>query len=107
MKKFAGGLVTIAAMALAAGPATADKPYTLPNPPGQYCQGQAKKKASGQKKSDFATCVTNLAKLNRNNNLTPAQVCKGMSTKKRRGQRRSAYSLCIAAAKSAIQDLGS
>jgi hypothetical protein len=107
MKKFAGGLVTIAAMALAAGPATADKPYTLPNPPGKYCQGQAKKKTSGQKKSDFATCVTNMAKLNKNNNLSQAQVCNGLSTKKRRGQKRSPYSLCIAGAKNAKNDLSS
>jgi hypothetical protein len=107
MKKLAGGLALAAAMALAAGPAAADKPYTLKQPPGKYCQGQSKKKRAGQKKSDFATCVTNMAKLNKNNNLTAAQVCKGMDKKKHTGQKRSAYSLCISGAKKAKNDLGS
>jgi hypothetical protein len=107
MKKIAGGLVTVAAIALAvSGPATAAKPYTLPNPPGQYCKGVPKKKLAGHKKTQFAECVTAIAKLNKNNNLSTAQVCKGISKKKAKGQKRTPYSQCIAAAKKAKNDLG-
>ena len=90
----------------AAGPATAKQPYNLPNPPGQYCKGVPKKKLPGHKKTQFAECVTAIAKLNKNNHLTAAQVCKGFSKKKPRGQKRTPFSQCISAAKKAKNDLG-
>jgi hypothetical protein len=107
MKRLVTGLALAGAMALAAAPANADKPYTLPKAPGKYCKGESKKKRAGQKKSDFALCVNRIAKLNKNNDLTAAQVCKGMDKKKHHGQKRSAYSLCISGAKKAKNDLGS
>ena len=105
MKKLAGGLALAAALALAVGPAGAAAPYHLPKSPGQYCKGVPKTKLAGHKQTQFAECVTHIAKLNKNNSLTAAAVCKGVAKKKAKGQKKTAFALCIKAANKARQDL--
>jgi hypothetical protein len=102
-----------AAMALAAGPVGAAQPYHLPKAAGKYCAGLglSKKKPpkSGKNrkgKSPFAQCVNAVAKVNKNNNISPAKACKGVPKKKARGQKRTSFSGCVAAVKKAKNDLG-
>src|ERR1044072_5157728 len=93
-----------AAMALCAAPAfagapdnsgTSHKPATTPNEHsttnpgtshklaarGQYGKNESRKKAEGQKRSDFSTCVNAHAKLRSGKTDSPREACKGADKK--------------------------
>jgi hypothetical protein len=108
VKKLAGGLAVVAAMALAAGPVGAAQPYQLPKAPGKYCAaaGFSKKKPKGTKgKTPFAQCVVAVAQVNKNNRVAPAKACKALSKKKVKGMKRTPFSACLTAVKKAKNDL--
>jgi hypothetical protein len=104
------------ALALAAGPAFAEKPEGTPtkddNPgtahrlaaPGVYCKeaGASKTKAEGQTKSPFAECVVGQAKARKGKSAREA--CKGASKKKAEGQKKSSFATCVVAAKNVSAD---
>jgi len=109
VKKLAGGLALIAAMALAAVPVIAAEPYQLPKAPGKYCAaaGFSKKKPKGTKgKTPFAQCVTAVAKVNKNNKIAARTACRALSKKKIKGMKRTPFSACISAVNRAKNDLG-
>src|SRR5947207_262352 len=92
----------VAASLVAAVPAfAADPPYKLP--PGQYCKDVPKTKLAGQKKTQFAQCVTAMAQLNKKDSLAPSQACaglkkgaKGNAAKKKAGK---SFKACVQAGK--------
>jgi hypothetical protein len=61
---------------------------------GAYCQDQSKKKAEGQSKSDFAKCVTAMAKAARDESITARAACKSMSKKHTKGEKGTPFSRC-------------
>jgi hypothetical protein len=95
--------LSVAAALVASVPAAAQNPpYKIP--PGQFCKGTPKTKLPGHKKTQFAECVTAMAKINKNQNLAPSQVCASMkkvkpNTKANRAKGRKAFSRCVAAGK--------
>ena len=82
------GALAFSAVAGAAPPTNA-KAY------GKYCQDQSKKKAEGQKKSDFATCVNAMAKAAHSDTTTAREACKPLSKKHVKGSKGSPYSRCV------------
>ena len=75
----------VAAALIAAVPASAQNPpYKIP--PGQYCKDVPKKKLAGQKKTQFAQCVTAMAQLNKKSSTAPSQACASL----RKGVKKSA-----------------
>ena len=86
----------LALVAFATTSFAADPPYKVP--PGQYCKGVPKKKLAGQKQTQFAQCVTAMAKLQKNPDLAPSQVCKGMKKAKGKPALKAAlksYKQCV------------
>src|ERR1700752_2961317 len=81
------GVLAFSAVAGAAPPTNA-KAY------GKYCQDQSKKKAEGQKKSDFATCVNAMAKAAHSDSKTARQACKAMDKKHTKGEKGTPFSRC-------------
>ena len=61
---------------------------------GKFCQDQSKKKAEGQKKSDFAKCVTAMAKAANDESKTAREACKSMSKKHTKGEKGTPFSRC-------------
>jgi hypothetical protein len=61
---------------------------------GSFCQDQSKKKAEGQAKSDFATCVTAMAKAAHDDTVTAREACKSMSKKHTKGEKGTPFSRC-------------
>ena len=90
-----------AAALIAAVPSFAQTPpYKIP--PGQYCKGVPKTKLAGHKKTQFAECVTAMAKLDKKPSLTPSQVCAPMKKAKGKPAQKKAnksYKQCIQAGK--------
>jgi hypothetical protein len=116
-------LGTIAALAVtpAAALASAHTPATKPTAKqvkffGKYCKGESKKLRTGQKTSDFASCVLAMVKVAKaettpNANLTTARIsklehssCKAESRKALTGQKHSPFSLCVSAARKLTAD---
>src|SRR4051812_11786902 len=101
MKRLIGvALVASLAVAVPFAPAKSPNPYKVP--PGQFCKGQnlSKKHIPGQKGTPFSQCVTAMAKLQRNDSLSPAQAC--VSLKKAKGKAakkaaKQAFNKCVAA----------
>jgi hypothetical protein len=104
------------ALALAAGPAFAQKPEGTPTKdshpgtahklaaPGVYCKeaGASKKKAEGQTRSPFAECVVGQAKARKGKSAR--QACKGASKKHVKGQKKTSFATCVVAAKNRSAD---
>jgi hypothetical protein len=65
---------------------------------GRYCQGESKKHVAGQHGTPFSVCVTAMAKLANNNELSPGQACKSESKKHVKGEKGTAFSRCVAGA---------
>jgi hypothetical protein len=115
--KFITALLLASSMALAASPAIAlppqasdkaaqgqeHKPAT-PGPSataeskrkayGSFCQDQSKKKAEGQDKSDFAKCVTAMAKAANDDSVTAREACKSLPKKHTKGEKGTPFSRC-------------
>jgi hypothetical protein len=94
---------TIAAISLAAALAFAGTTASAAPPSnakayGKFCQDQSKKKADGQKKSDFAMCVNAMAKAAHSEKTSPKEACKAMSKKHVKGEKGTPYSRCVVAA---------
>jgi len=115
--KFVTALLVTGSMALAAAPAIALPPQAnekaaqgqehqpaTPGPSataesnrkayGDFCQDQSKKKAEGQTKSDFAKCVTAMAKAANDDSITAREACKSLSKKHIKGESGTPYSRC-------------
>ena len=99
--------LAIPASAGAAKPDTTSAKAKNQNAPGQACKAESKKKAEGQTKSAFATCVSGFKKQQaaeqkaaeaQTEAKNPAQTCKGESKKKVAGQKKSAYAACVVGA---------
>ena len=99
--------LTVAAALIAAVPSFAQNPpYKIP--PGQYCKGVPKKKLAGHKKTQFAECVTAMAKLNKKPSLAPSQACAAMKKakgKKAQKQANKSFAQCVKAGKKLKLDL--
>lgn len=65
---------------------------------GRYCQGQSKKHVKGEKGTAFSRCVTAMAKVATDEELTPKQACKELSRKHVKGEKGTPYSRCVVAA---------
>jgi hypothetical protein len=63
-----------------------------------------KKKREGQAKSDFATCVLDMAKLTRGSVDTPQQACSNLSKRHVQGKKRTPYSVCVTGGSALLQD---
>jgi len=61
---------------------------------GSFCQDQSKKKAEGQTKSDFAKCVTAMAKAANDDSVTAREACKSLSKKHTKGEKGTPFSRC-------------
>src|SRR5215212_468356 len=104
-----------AAFALCAAPAfAAGQPneHSTTNPgathklaaPGQYCKAESKKKAEGQTRSDFSTCVRAQAKLRSGKTDSPREACKGADKKHVKGEKGTAFSRCVSAGAKLLKD---
>ena len=99
-----------AALALCASPAFAGGPPNNPGSahhlaaPGVYCKSESKKKAEGQKRSDFSTCVVAQAKLRSNKTDSPREACKGADKHHVKGEKGTAFSRCVAAGAKLLKD---
>lgn len=79
---------------------------TLAKAYGFRCQGMDKKKEPGETgKTDFAECVTGMAKLAVGSVDTPKQACSNLSKKHVKGQKRSPYAVCVSGGQDLLQDL--
>jgi hypothetical protein len=92
-------LALTTALALVAAPAVGAPPQGKDKSPhgkayGVYCQDQSKKKAEGQDKSDFAKCVTAMAKAAHDDSVTAREACKALSKKHTKGEKGTPYSRC-------------
>lgn len=110
-----GVLAMMATPAFAAGP-----PAGTPSPnqnstsnpgtahklaaPGQFCKGESKKKAEGQERSDFSTCVRAQAKLRSGKTDSPRAACKGADKKHVKGEKGTAFSRCVSAGAKLLKD---
>ena len=80
---------------------------TLAKAYGVHCQGESKKHSEQQKtgKTDFAKCVTDMARLAVGSVDTPKQACSNLTKKHVKGQKRSAYAVCVSGGQDLLQDL--
>lgn len=88
-------LAAVPAAALAQGPNSHSanaKKY------GKYCQGESKQHVSGQKRTPFSACVTDMAKVAQNSNVTPREACANESKQHVSGQKGTPFSVCVAGA---------
>jgi hypothetical protein len=65
---------------------------------GVYCRGKSRKHVKGENGTEFSRCVTEMARLATNENLTPRQACKEESRKHVKGEKGTAFSRCVVAA---------
>ena len=117
LSKTTGALVAAAALALPSTALAQEEPTTengKATAPGQLCKAESKKKTEGQKKSDFAICVTGAKKVQAKaertsvkqaTKMSPGQFCKGQSKKKLDGQDKSDFATCVTGAAKAQKDL--
>lgn len=87
---------------------TPEKPDETPGPKaslpekakayGVYCRNESRKHVKGEKGTAFSRCVTTMARLANNENLTPRQACKEESRKHVKGEKGTPYSRCVTAA---------
>lgn len=65
---------------------------------GVYCRGESKQHVKGEQGTAFSRCVTTMARLANNENLSPRQACKNESRKHVKGEKGTAFSRCVTAA---------
>jgi hypothetical protein len=65
---------------------------------GVYCNDESRKQVKGEKGTAFSRCVTTMARLANNEELTPRQACKNESRKHVKGEKGTAFSRCVTAA---------
>jgi len=65
---------------------------------GRYCQNESRKHVAGQHGTDFSRCVTAMAKLANDDELSPTQACQSESKKHVKGEKGTAFSRCVTAA---------
>jgi hypothetical protein len=65
---------------------------------GARCKGYDKKHVQGVKGTPFSLCVTAMAKVATNDDLSPGQACKPFSKKHVKGEKGTPFSLCVVAA---------
>ena len=105
MNIFTRGAAVAAVLALTAAPAFAvGPPEQRLAAPGQYCKGESKKKAEGQERSDFSTCVRAQAKLRNDETNSPRVACKGSDKKHVKGEKGTAFSRCVSAGAKLLRD---
>lgn len=117
LSKTTGAFAAAAALALPTAALAQEDPAPeqgKATAPGQLCKAESKKKTEGQKKSDFAICVTGAARVQARAENTsvkkatktaPGQFCKSFSRKKREGQDKSDFATCVTGAAKAQKDL--
>jgi hypothetical protein len=76
---------------------------------GVRCQDMNKDKKKDQPgetgKTDFAKCVTDMARLTVGSVDTPKQACSNLTKKHVKGQKRSSYAICVSGGQDLLQDL--
>jgi hypothetical protein len=100
-----------AVLAIAAGPAlaiAAPPSGKTPGPKssehakakayGKFCQSESKKHVKGMKGTPFSQCVTAMAKMAHDQNLSAKKACKAESKKHVKGMKGTPFSQCIHAA---------
>lgn len=65
---------------------------------GVYCRNESREHVKGEQGTAFSRCVTTMARLANNENLTPRQACKNESRKHVKGEKGTAFSRCVTAA---------
>jgi hypothetical protein len=94
-------LCVVASLVAAVPSFAQNPPYKIP--PGQYCKNVPKKKLAGQTKTQFAQCVTAMAKLNKKSSLAPSQACNSLRTgakgKAAKKQAQKSFKACVQAGK--------
>ena len=92
-------------------PGTTDTTYCQ-IAPGQYCKGVPKTKLPGHKKTQFAECVSAMAKLSKKPSQAPSQVCASMkklskknATKKNKAKAKKGFNKCVKGGKQLKLDL--
>jgi uncharacterized membrane protein len=93
----------VGALALTALPAIA--PADQPAEPGSqgkaygvYCKAESREHVKGEKGTAFSRCVTAMAHVANDEDLTPSQACKEMSHEHVKGEKGTAFSRCVTAA---------
>jgi hypothetical protein len=65
---------------------------------GVYCRDKSRKHVKGENGTEFSRCVTTMARLATNKELTPRQACKNESRKHVKGEKGTPFSRCVVAA---------
>jgi hypothetical protein len=64
---------------------------------GKYCQGFSKKHVAGTPGTPFSKCVTDMAKLAKDDSLSPRKACRDQSKKHVAGEKGTPFSRCVVA----------
>lgn len=64
---------------------------------GRYCKDESRKHVEGEKGTAFSRCVTAMAKLTKDETLSPRKACAGQSKKHVKGEKGTAFSRCVRA----------
>ena len=119
MRRTITAIALASALAFSGAAASADPPakhegqtkqQTKAKAYGKFCQDQSKKKAEGQKKSDFAKCVNAMAHAAKDEQITAREACKSLSKKHVKGEKGTPYSRCrvgVAQMRKETEDSGS
>jgi len=62
---------------------------------GRNCKGESRKHVDGTKGTPFSQCVTAMAKLANNEDMSPHEACNGLSKKHVKGQPGTPFSQCV------------
>lgn len=92
--------VLVAGLAVGATPALAladgSAPNTTHSNAAKACSNESKKKTSGEKRSDFSKCVSDMVRLANGSVKNPTLACKNESKKKAPGTKgRTPYAKCV------------
>jgi hypothetical protein len=64
---------------------------------GKYCQGFSKKHVAGTPGTPFSKCVTDMAKLAKDDSLSPRRACRDQSKRHVAGEKGTPFSRCVVA----------
>jgi hypothetical protein len=63
---------------------------------GRYCKEASRKKEEGEKQSEFARCVTRMARAANNERMAARKACRGLSKKHEpKGEKGTEFSRCV------------
>jgi len=116
MKRLITTALITGALAMTASPAMAThKEGHTPGPKadhvskakayGKLCKDQSKKHVKGVKGTPFSNCVTAMAKIAKDDEVTPRDACKPLSKKHVKGEKGTPFSRCVVAAQELKRDL--